>query len=284
MMAKGHTRFSIGLSLLLAAMSVSAQPRIYKWVDADGVVHFSDEPPDDTEGVTAETLVIPSSAPQVGADRPVTGAPVEFTAAVEADVAQGQDPATASAPVQVQGRDCSSPSPRKQSGQDLYALSDERPEPLPTEEIESFETVIKGMVGRWSGTDVGFSCDGEASGRPANRAVTSEGRAGSRSEFVLDSTISSRDRNQRELLRIELRDQRLWVNHRYASLISVSDRVLEFGYGQRTGGAITPTGGIITELYWRIELDGRRDMRIEHVLWANGTLSENRAWELRKPF
>jgi len=60
-------------------------------------------------------------------------------------------------------------------------------------------------------------------------------------------------------------------------LLSVSDRVLALSYRQRVGGAIT-------ELYWRIELDGRRDMKIEHVMWANGTLSESSIWELRKPF
>lgn len=277
MQVSGGTRFLIGIALLLAAISVSAQPRVYRWVDANGVVHFSDAPPGDAEGVTAETVVVPSSAAATGADRPVSYTPVGAPRVVEGAAAEEQDAATAAEPAPSRDSLCSSESPRKQSGQDMYAFSDEKPEPLPSEEIESIETFIKGMVGRWSGTDIGFSCDGETSRRPASRAVTSEGRAESSLRLVLASTLSSKDRSHLEQLRIGVRDQRLWVNGGYASLLAVSARVLAFAYRERSGGAIN-------ERYWEIELDGRRDMKITYVIWSHGTVNETSIWELEKPY
>ena len=278
MQPRGHTRFLIAIALTLAAISVSAQSRVYRWVDAEGVVHFSDERPAESDGVVAETVVVRESSGHLR----IADVPAESVSVLEPESAPEPQPETVLVPPGA--RDCSSPSPRKQSGQDLYAFPDDRPEPLRTEEIESFETVIKGMAGRWSGTDVGFACGREANRRPASRAIASEGRAGSPAELVLDSTISSRGSNHRELLRIELRDQRLWVNSTYASLISVSDRVLAFGYRQRTGGIIASTGGAVLESEWRIELGGRRNMKIEHAHWANGTLIGTSTWEFRKPF
>jgi hypothetical protein len=268
-MTKDFARSLICMSLCFAAMSVCAQPRVYKWVDADGVVHFSDEPPKESEGVTAESLLLPSSAPPTGFYRATRNAPIEPTP-------ETQTVAPASAPAQTRGPDCSSPSPIKRSGGDLYEFAEERPEPLTTEEIEALETVIKGMAYTWSGTDVGFACDG-ALGRPPSRAVTSEGRAANPVEFALDSTISSRDSNQRELLRIELENQRLQVNRVDATLMLLSDRALAFGYKERRGGAIA-------ELYWRIELDGARAMNVERTMYINGALGEFSIWELRKPY
>lgn len=265
----------ICLSLLLAAMSVSAQQRVYKWVDANGVVHYSDAPPDDSQRAAAETLAVPSSAPQA-AEQPVRNARAETTRV--AAPPERQPSAAVPAPAQTQGSDCSSPSPMKSRGQDLDLdeLNYEPPDPLTTDEIESFESVIRSMAYRWSGTDVGFACDGAAR-RPLSRTVVAEGRAANAVQFVLDSTISSRDSSRRELLRIELRDQRLWVNRGYASLLSVSDRVLAFAYVERRAG-------VVWERSWRIELDGRRNMSVDNVTYTNGALTESSAWETRKPY
>ncbi len=49
----------ITLSALLLAMPASGQ-QIYKWVDKDGTVHFTDSPPDDS--VNAERRVMGNSA------------------------------------------------------------------------------------------------------------------------------------------------------------------------------------------------------------------------------
>ncbi len=55
----------ITLSTLLLAMPASAQ-QIYKWVDKDGTVHFTDSPPDDS--VNAERRVMGNSARAVAQD------------------------------------------------------------------------------------------------------------------------------------------------------------------------------------------------------------------------
>jgi len=44
----------LAIALMLGAAIVHAQQKVYKWVDEDGVVHFSDAPPDDS--AAAETI------------------------------------------------------------------------------------------------------------------------------------------------------------------------------------------------------------------------------------
>lgn len=48
----------ISLVLILAAISALAAPGIYRWVDADGNVHFSDCPPEPEEKCQVEELDI----------------------------------------------------------------------------------------------------------------------------------------------------------------------------------------------------------------------------------
>ncbi len=58
--------FTLGILLMVLGASVFAQQTVYKWVDKEGVVHFSDAPPDESESVETETLttVKPSSSAQ----------------------------------------------------------------------------------------------------------------------------------------------------------------------------------------------------------------------------
>lgn len=46
----------LAIGLLVPAAGVSAQEKVYKWVDEDGVVHFSEQPPE--ESVDAEVEVV----------------------------------------------------------------------------------------------------------------------------------------------------------------------------------------------------------------------------------
>ncbi|MBX3727067.1 MAG: DUF4124 domain-containing protein [Xanthomonadales bacterium] len=48
-------RMLLAAALLAAALPVGAQ-QVYKWIDKDGTVHFTDSPPD--ESVNAERLVL----------------------------------------------------------------------------------------------------------------------------------------------------------------------------------------------------------------------------------
>lgn len=55
------------LPVCLLLLSFSAHGALTKWVDADGKVHYSDEPP--PANVNAKTLVAPSAASGVPADK-----------------------------------------------------------------------------------------------------------------------------------------------------------------------------------------------------------------------
>ena len=51
--------------LLASPANVYAQQEVYKWVDEDGVVHFSEEPPIESPGVEVETLTTDPAPPYV---------------------------------------------------------------------------------------------------------------------------------------------------------------------------------------------------------------------------
>jgi hypothetical protein len=55
-----HALLIVLVSLvLLGSARASGQSLVYRWVDADGVVHLSDAPPDQAEGVEVESLPAP---------------------------------------------------------------------------------------------------------------------------------------------------------------------------------------------------------------------------------
>jgi hypothetical protein len=164
----------------------------------------------------------------------------------------------------------------KDSGRDLYEANESPPQPLPAVAIESFAAVIEAMQGRSSGTAVGFSCE-KGVGTPTNRTIAAEGEISEPLNFVLHATVSSRGSSRNARLRIEIRDrQELRVNSSAATLFAASERSLEFG--QRI------LGGDAKELYWRIDVDGRRSMQIQQLTYASGTLIEASIWKLEKPF
>ncbi len=60
----------VALAFLAAGADLHAQETVYKWVDQHGVVHFSDEPPSESEAVSVEVITTasaPSRAPPVPA-------------------------------------------------------------------------------------------------------------------------------------------------------------------------------------------------------------------------
>ena len=62
----GNKIIVLGVALMLSAAIAHAQQKVYKWVDEDGVVHFSDSPPDDSaaaETITTAPAPTPSAAP-----------------------------------------------------------------------------------------------------------------------------------------------------------------------------------------------------------------------------
>ena len=51
----------VAAALTALCAGVYAEAKVYKWVDEDGVVHFSDTPPDESKSANSETLIIPKT-------------------------------------------------------------------------------------------------------------------------------------------------------------------------------------------------------------------------------
>ena len=82
----------IAAALTALCAGVCAAAKVYKWVDEDGVVHFSDTPPDEAKSADSETLIIPKT--------PASAIPAEPAAkpvAVAAAVEENQTPTPAAA-------------------------------------------------------------------------------------------------------------------------------------------------------------------------------------------
>jgi hypothetical protein len=257
-----------------------AQSAVYRWVDENGVVHFGDAPPDAASGLKADTIVLPDVQTSFRSlPPPLANTTADATAAEPADeTAPAPTPAASSArlpaPVVEQ---CSDPSPTIGTGQDLYDFSAE-PDRLEPQEIALFRRLISTMQGRWRGPDTGFYCLERGAvdeKRPFDRTIEAEGDLNPPDQFVLDSRIQSRGSNRRELLRIEIRDRKLVINSGTATLISVSDGAIDFGYKVQVGG-------LVTEYYWRTTLAGARNMTLQQWTYTQGELSASSRWNLTK--
>ncbi len=56
---------ALGIILTVVCASVYAQQKVYKWVDEEGVVHFSEEPPAESSKVEVETFTTDPAPPYV---------------------------------------------------------------------------------------------------------------------------------------------------------------------------------------------------------------------------
>ena len=64
-------RLALSLTLVLMASNVAAQQTVYKWVDADGVVHFGDAPPPDVAIVDSGTIKTTPAPASAAAPKPL---------------------------------------------------------------------------------------------------------------------------------------------------------------------------------------------------------------------
>lgn len=72
---------AIGVVLTIFSAIANAQQTVYKWVDEDGVVHFSEAPPSESESIETETLTMAMPPPYV----PVAQPPPKSSAISESD-------------------------------------------------------------------------------------------------------------------------------------------------------------------------------------------------------
>jgi len=78
----GGAFFSLGIILAVVCASVYAQQTVYKWVDEEGVVHFSEEPPDESPQDEVEVFTTDPAPPYV----PPAQTTVKSPSASETDV------------------------------------------------------------------------------------------------------------------------------------------------------------------------------------------------------
>jgi len=67
--------FTLGIILTFIAANVNAQETVYKWVDEEGVVHFSHEPPDESRSAEFEKLTTAKPPPYVPPAQPTIKSP-----------------------------------------------------------------------------------------------------------------------------------------------------------------------------------------------------------------
>jgi len=80
---------AIAMALMAVCAGAKAEQTVYKWVDEDGVVHFSDSPPADSKPDDVETVAIPKSPPAP----PVIQPPAASTTATRPQSKQPETPA-----------------------------------------------------------------------------------------------------------------------------------------------------------------------------------------------
>ncbi len=93
-----HQVAALGLFLWASAPGAIAEQTIYKWTDEDGVVHFSDQPPDDSAAASAEKLKVPDSPGSQQPSQLPSSKPAETRKAGERKVAPHASPASQESP------------------------------------------------------------------------------------------------------------------------------------------------------------------------------------------
>ena len=79
----GGTVFALGVILAVVCGSVYAQQKVYKWVDEEGVVHFSEEPPIESTEAEVDVFTTDPAPPYV----PPAQTTIKSPSASETDVA-----------------------------------------------------------------------------------------------------------------------------------------------------------------------------------------------------
>ena len=84
----GGGLFALGIVLTVACASVNAQQTVYKWVDEEGVVHFSEEPPVESPKAEVEVFATDPAPTYVPPARTTIKSPSAAETHVESQSAQ----------------------------------------------------------------------------------------------------------------------------------------------------------------------------------------------------
>ncbi len=76
---RSHARIVAVVAIILwYSLAALAQHTVYKWVDKEGVVHFSDEPPAPSQALSVEEIRLAESPPHTQASPPPARKPVRL--------------------------------------------------------------------------------------------------------------------------------------------------------------------------------------------------------------
>ena len=81
--SNGWGAFVLAIVMAILCASVYAQQKVYKWVDKDGVVHFSEELPTIPPDVKVEIITTDPAPPPAPRDRTIVKSPPPSAAQVE---------------------------------------------------------------------------------------------------------------------------------------------------------------------------------------------------------
>lgn len=245
----GSIGILFGLAALFAAAPSISQQTVYRWVDQNGVVHYSDAKPSDAAKI--QRIEVPAIRVQT---KP---APATKNDSVATNAAPG---ATKPAgPAQPSSKDaspalpltCFAASPDPASWTDLRDVRKDPPI-VSVDRAALVNNLLRKMAGPWNGIETGFECNERNRARNGiSGRVSASGRYDRDDEFVLDANVSRSNRSKRLLMRLGMRGPRFVYEREDALLTLVSDRALAFEYTLRIGGALS-------EYYWRIDVENDR--------------------------
>lgn len=281
------TRILLLVALLFVASLSAAQ--IFQWVDEDGQVHFSDQPP---AGREAERLDPPSPPADVRMQPSPEGEASSFESPQRpAGAGAGKAPRETHDPGPAE---CFSPSDDflgSERGDPFTPIS---PRSLGPKDAQTVSRLLDGLEGRWQGEMRETECLGrERSPRSEERRF----RVSMDVEQTLDDVFrfeSELQRADREIYRpglfwLLLEEGRLYFGDRKTAkygapqwrveIIALQRNSLAFLRKYRQSGA---RGTSLRHLEWRfLELSGR-SLLIRERFYVQGTLAVSRTWTLQR--
>ncbi len=285
-----------GLIILLLLMPV-AQAQVYKWVDDNGKIHYSDEKPQGQQVLEEEVEIKNSQLQIMGekdnrllesfeADREKReaqheqeeGASDKRDSPTESEMSEQNTP--------LKRHECFGPSPSSTPSGVSYL--DVNTRELDTDQIRNLKQIFDEIRGRWKGVAEGFSCLGTVQNlqkKPENFSVRAEATVDSSSTLYLLADLDSQDTGVRRNERYEfyLKDSLLRLDSESAAGDIELLHLTESGFTvlqKRWHGIGRRRNNFVETL---IAVNRAEDsLTIERVNYANGMLGGVSIWMLEK--
>ena len=297
-----HWRIFI-FSAILALTGMFCTPQldaeIYKWIDENGVKHYSNSPPADAGNVKIvfDEVQHDEAADQkrVKADQKTIDALTEeikteeqqASVEKEKELEEEQKKSTEAKQTQppLSASECLSPSYSIQQGRDVNEAI--IPRDLMEGEYQDLQELFQSLEGDWEGNALVLVCEGtqdKVRKVVDNYSVKSEGKMPTTGQFDLKATLYSQEKNEThdENLQLYLDPKKLTSepNSPVADieLISVSSDELAYvekGQNRSGSGAL-----LMRETVTTIKKTGEASFSLKRILYFNGRLTTISTWHL----